>query len=69
MKNAWNWIGKSILHYKFPLLGFILLLTIGLGFKASQIQLSYELAKILPASDERFNSTKVLKRNTVRMVR
>jgi len=54
MKNAWNWIGKSILQFKFPLLGFILLLTIGLGFKASQIQLSYELAKILPASDERF---------------
>jgi predicted RND superfamily exporter protein len=54
MKNAWNWIGRSILQYKFPLLGFILLLTIGLGFKASQIQLSYELAKILPASDERF---------------
>jgi hypothetical protein len=54
MKNAWNWIGKSILQYKFPLLGFILVLTIGLGFKASQIQLSYELAKILPTSDERF---------------
>ena len=54
MKNAWNWIGKSILQFKFPLLGFILLLTIGLGFKASQIQLSYELAKILPTSDERF---------------
>jgi hypothetical protein len=54
MKNAWNWIGRSILQYKFPLLGFILLLTIGLAFKASQIQLSYELAKILPASDERF---------------
>ncbi len=54
MKNTWDWIGKSILRYKFPLLGFILLLTIGLGFKASQIQLSYELAKILPKSDERF---------------
>ena len=54
MKNAWNWIGRSILQYKYSLLGFILLLTIGLGFKASQIQLSYELAKILPKSDERF---------------
>ena len=54
MKNTWDWIGKSILRYKFTLLGFILLLTIGLGFKASQIQLSYELAKILPKSDERF---------------
>jgi predicted RND superfamily exporter protein len=54
MKNTWDWIGKSILRYKFPLLGFILLLTIGLGFKASQIQLSYELAKILPKTDERF---------------
>jgi predicted RND superfamily exporter protein len=54
MKNAWNWIGENILKYKFALLGFIILLTIGLGFKASQIQLSYELAKILPKSDERF---------------
>ena len=54
MKNAWNRIGENILKYKFALLGFILLLTIGLGFKASQIQLSYELAKILPKSDERF---------------
>jgi predicted RND superfamily exporter protein len=54
MKNTWDWIGKSILRYKFPLLGFIILLTIGLGFKASQIQLSYELAKILPKTDERF---------------
>lgn len=54
MKNTWDWIGKSILRYKFPLLGFILLLTVGLGFKASQIQLSYELAKILPKTDVRF---------------
>ncbi len=54
MKNAWNWIAKSILQFKFPLLGFIFLLTIGLSFKASQIQLSYELAKILPKTDERF---------------
>jgi uncharacterized protein len=54
MKNTWDWIGKSILRYKFPLLGLILLLTVGLGFKASQIQLSYELAKILPKTDERF---------------
>jgi predicted RND superfamily exporter protein len=54
MKNTWDWIGKSILRYKFPLLGFVLLLTVGLGFKASQIQLSYELAKILPKTDERF---------------
>jgi predicted RND superfamily exporter protein len=54
MKNTWDWIGKSILRYKFPLLGFILLLTVELGFKASQIQLSYELAKILPKTNERF---------------
>ena len=54
MKNAWNWIAKSILQFKFPLLGFIFLLTFGLSFKASQIQLSYELAKILPKTDEHF---------------
>lgn len=54
MKNAWDWIAKSILRYKFSLLGLLLALTIGLGFIASKIQLSYELAKILPKSDARF---------------
>ncbi|MFL0163116.1 efflux RND transporter permease subunit [Aquirufa salirivi] len=54
MKNAWDWIGSNILKYKIIIMLALTLLTAGLIFKASQIQLSYELAKILPKTDERF---------------
>lgn len=54
MKNAWDWIGSNILKHKIAILFVLALLTVGLIYKASQIQLSYELAKILPKTDERF---------------
>ena len=54
MKNFWSRIAENILKYKFQILGILVGLTCILGYQASQIQLSYELAKILPTSDERF---------------
>ncbi|MDF0693989.1 efflux RND transporter permease subunit [Aquirufa ecclesiirivi] len=54
MRNAWDWIGSNILKHKIAILFVLALLTGGLIYKASQIQLSYELAKILPKTDERF---------------
>ena len=54
MKNFWLRIAENILKFKYQILGILVVLTCALGFKASQIQLSYELAKILPKSDERF---------------
>jgi len=54
MNNFWLRIAENILKFKFQILGILVVLTCALGFKASQIQLSYELAKILPKSDERF---------------
>jgi len=54
MKNFWLGIAENILKFKYQILGILVVLTCALGFKASQIQLSYELAKILPKSDERF---------------
>lgn len=54
MKNIWFYIAKNILKFKYQILGILVVITCVLGFKASQIQLSYELAKILPKSDERF---------------
>ena len=54
MKNFWLRIAQNILKFKFQILGLLILLTCLLGYKASQIQLSYELAKILPKTDERF---------------
>jgi hypothetical protein len=54
MKNFWLRIAENILKFKYQILGLLVGLTCLLGYKASQIQLSYELAKILPTSDERF---------------
>ena len=54
MNKTWNWIANQILAYKIAILIALSALTIALVYEASQIQLSYELAKILPKSDERF---------------
>ncbi len=54
MNKTWNWIANQILAYKVAILIAVSALTVALVFEASQIQLSYELAKILPKSDKRF---------------
>jgi len=54
MNKTWNWIANQILAYKIGILIILSILTVGFVYQASQIQLSYELAKILPKSDERF---------------
>ena len=54
MNKSWNWIGTQILKFKLAILGVLFFSTIWLAYTASQIQLSYELAKILPQSDTHF---------------
>ena len=54
MNKTWNWIANQILAYKIGILITISALTVAFIYEASQIQLSYELAKILPKTDERF---------------
>lgn len=54
MNKTWNWIGVQILKFKIAILATLFLATIWLAYTASQIQLSYELAKILPQSNEQF---------------
>jgi predicted RND superfamily exporter protein len=54
MNNFWNSLASAILRFKVPILIAFIFLTVGLGFIASKIELSYELAKILPKSDSRF---------------
>ena len=54
MNNFWNSLASAILKFKVSILIAILFLSLGLGFVASKIELSYELAKILPKSDARF---------------
>ena len=47
----WNKIARIILRNKIALIITMALLTIFMGYKASQIQLSYEFAKVLPTTD------------------
>lgn len=54
MNKYWNWIGIHILKFKIAILAILFFATAWLAFTASHIQLSYELAKILPQSDEQF---------------
>jgi len=54
MNNFWDWVSQSIIKFKVVILIVVLTISIALGFIASKIQLSYELAKILPKTDERF---------------
>jgi uncharacterized protein len=54
MNKSWQWIGKNILKFKLPILGLLFFITVWLAYTASQIQLSYELAKILPQNDKQF---------------
>ncbi|MET3128882.1 putative RND superfamily exporter protein [Arcicella rosea] len=47
----WNTIAKLIIQYRILWIGIILSSTIFMGYEASRIELSYEIARILPAYD------------------
>lgn len=50
----WYTLSKFILRNRAWLAGLVILATAFMGYKASSIRLSYELAKILPTSDPNF---------------
>jgi predicted RND superfamily exporter protein len=50
----WHKVSKLILQNRLTLLTVLLGLTILMGFQASKVRLSYELAKILPTGDPNF---------------
>jgi uncharacterized protein len=50
----WQKVSKFILKNRLSLLIVIVGLTVFMGFQASKVRLSYELAKILPANDANF---------------
>ncbi len=52
--SIWERISTLILHHRVKWLSLIGLVTIFMGFMASRLELSYELAKILPESDPNF---------------
>ena len=50
----WNRISSFILANRVPLLVVVLLSTLFMGYQASRVKLSYELAKILPVTDPEY---------------
>lgn len=50
----WHNVSKVILKNRIVLVSVLVAMTIFMGYQASKIRLSYELAKILPASDPNF---------------
>ena len=54
MKHFWHHLSHFILNNRVALLLTLALSTAAMGFMASRVQLSYELVKILPASDPNF---------------
>lgn len=49
--HFWNLLVRIILRYRLPNLIIILLITIFMGWQATKVQLSYEMARMLPESD------------------
>ncbi len=54
MKNFWHRLALSILKNRIAYLSVVIALTVFMTFMASKTQISSELPKILPKSDERF---------------
>lgn len=57
----WNRISLFILTRRVPLLVVVLLSTAFMGYQASRVKLSYELAKILPVTDPEYQRYEIFK--------
>ena len=47
----WNRLAEGIINYRLPLIVIIGLITVFMGFKASQVQMSYDFARTVPPED------------------
>ena len=47
----WTYLVRLILRYRFWNIFAILIITLFMGYHATKVQMSYEMAKMLPASD------------------
>jgi len=50
----WQWLGKSILRFRIPLMIATLALTIGLGYVGSKVQLSYDFSRAIPTDHPKY---------------
>ena len=58
----WNFVVRLILRNRIAILITLFLVTCFMGYKASQIKLSYEMARMLPTTDENFIKYEQFKR-------
>ena len=57
----WNRVSSFIFANRVPILVVMLLSTVFMGYQASRVKLSYELAKILPVTDPEYQRYEVFK--------
>jgi predicted RND superfamily exporter protein len=50
----WQWLGKSILRYRITLIVATILLTVGLGYVGSKVQLSYDFSRAIPTNHPKY---------------
>lgn len=52
----WHFLARFILRFRIPILLFIALSTIGMGYFASQVKMSYEMASAIPTDNPNYLS-------------
>ena len=52
----WQRLGQLILKYRLPLLIILLLVTAGMGYLASKVELSYEFTRAIPLDNPKYKS-------------
>ncbi len=50
----WEFIARSVLKFRIPLLVFLLIATAYMGYQASKVEMSYEFAKAIPTDNPKF---------------
>ncbi|GAA4320517.1 efflux RND transporter permease subunit [Flaviaesturariibacter amylovorans] len=50
----WESLGKTVLRYRFLLLGLLALSTIFMGWQAAQVKISYEFTRAIPTDNDKY---------------
>ncbi len=57
----WNYITRKLLRYRLAILIILLLSTCYMGYEASKVKMSYEMARMLPGNDKHFTTYQTFK--------
>ncbi len=61
LRPMWNKLAHFILKFRLPILIGLLLATVGMGFVASKVQMSYEFNSAIPTSSKKYQDYKKFK--------